>query len=161
TILAGSTTAMVTVPILNDNIYEVSESFFVNLLNPVSATITDNQGLGTNRDDGTGTGGTDNDLPTLSVSNVTATEGTDPFAAFIVSLSNPSTQAIGLSLTLANGTALGSGTDFGNTTTTNLQVSYNGGATWQNATTATIPANTTSVLVRTPITNDALDEANE
>jgi hypothetical protein len=112
-------------------------------------------------DDGTGTGGTDNDTPTLSVSNVSVTEGTDAYATFSVSLSNASTQSTSVSLALGGGTATGTGTDYGSGTATNLQVSTDGGTTWTNATTATIAAGSTSVLVRTPIINDALDEANE
>ena len=64
-------------------------------------------------------------------------------------------------LTLANGTATGGGADFGAADASNLQVSTDNGATWINATSATIAAGTTSVLVRTPITDDALDEAAE
>ncbi|MFZ6820699.1 hypothetical protein, partial [Undibacterium sp. Ji22W] len=53
------------------------------------------------------------------------------------------------------------GTDYGSATATNLQVSTDGGTTWNNAATATIAAGATSVLVRTPITDDLISEVNE
>ena len=99
--------------------------------------------------------------PTLSVTNATVTEGTNTHAEFTVSLSNPATIDVFFNLTLTNGTATGGGTDFGAADATNLQVSTDNGLTWNNATTATIAAGTTFVKVRTPITDDALDEAVE
>jgi hypothetical protein len=123
----------------------------------VNATITDPTGVGTIRDDGTGLGGTDNDIPALSMSVPVATEGLSPFAIFTVGISNPSTTDITFDLALANGTALGGGVDFG----AGLEVSTNGGTTWTPATSATIVAGTTFLLVRTPITDDLLDEGPE
>ncbi len=46
---------------------EANETFFVNLAGPSNATIADSQGLGTINDD--------DPTPTLSVSDVTVTEG--------------------------------------------------------------------------------------
>jgi hypothetical protein len=43
----GETTKTVTVPIVGDTIGEPDENFFVNLSNPVNATLNDTQGLGT------------------------------------------------------------------------------------------------------------------
>nr|CBA31110.1 hypothetical protein Csp_C26910 [Curvibacter putative symbiont of Hydra magnipapillata] len=157
---ANVATQTITVSINNDTVFEGAESFNINLSNAVGAVITDSQGVGTIRDDGTGTGGTDNDTPTLSVSSPTVAENAG-FAQFTVSLNNASTTATSVNLALTNGSATGTGTDYGSATATNLQVSTDGGTTWSNATTATIAAGTTSVLVRTPITNDALDEVNE
>ncbi|WP_407518247.1 hypothetical protein, partial [Acinetobacter baumannii] len=55
----------------------------------------------------------DNDpAPTISVNNVTATEGTDQYEVFTVSLSNPSSGPIVFNPTLSNGTAI-VGTDTG------------------------------------------------
>ncbi|MDP3420721.1 MAG: Calx-beta domain-containing protein [Thiobacillus sp.] len=157
----GVTSQTITVPITNDAIYEGSETFNVTLTAPTNATIATPTGVGTIRDDGTGgPPGTDNDTPILSVSSPVVEE-IGGFAVFTVSLSNQSTQATTLSLALANGTATGGGGDYGSTTETNLQVSTDGGATWVNAASVTIPALQTSVLVRTPITNDTLVEGNE
>ena len=51
---AGVTSQTITVAITNDGVYEGSEDFHVNLTSPTNATITDNQGVGTILDDGTG-----------------------------------------------------------------------------------------------------------
>ena len=57
----------VTVPVNGDLLDEANETFFVNLTNPSNATIADAQGLGTI---------TDNDpAPSLSINDVTVTEG--------------------------------------------------------------------------------------
>ena len=93
-------------------------------------------------------------VSTATITNPTVTEGSDPFAVFTISLSGPSTTATTFSLTTNNGTATGGGTDFGPA----LEVSTDGGTTWTASTTATIAAGATSVLVRTAINNDTLDE---
>jgi hypothetical protein len=98
--------------------------------------------------------------PTLDVSNISVTEGVtagvNPNAVFMVSLSSPATAPVTVSLSLTAGTA-GLGTDYQNA----LQVSTDRGLTWSaaGATSATIAAGTTFVLVRTPIVNDAVAEA--
>ncbi|MCH7687993.1 MAG: hypothetical protein IH899_15155, partial [Planctomycetes bacterium] len=51
TIAAGATSTTVTVKVQGDTMVEADETFFVNLSNPVNATIADNQGLGTIRND--------------------------------------------------------------------------------------------------------------
>ncbi|WP_425584668.1 Calx-beta domain-containing protein, partial [Viridibacterium curvum] len=160
TFAPGVTTQTITVPITNDTVYEIAETFNVNLVTPTNATISDALGIGTIRDDGTGPGGSDDDIPTLAVSSPTVLENAG-FAQFTVSLTNPTTTATTVSLALANGTATGTGTDYGSGTATNLQVSTDGGTTWTNATSATIAAGSTSVLVRTPITEDAIAESAE
>jgi VCBS repeat-containing protein len=157
----GVSTQTITVNIANDTLYEGLETFKVDLSNVTNATISDSQGIGTIADNGTGAGGTDNDTPTFAVSNVAVSDQSPGFANFIVSLSNASTAATAFSFALANGTATGGGTDYGAAGATNLQVSTDNGATWSNATTATIPAYSTYVLVRTPITADVLNEVSE
>ncbi len=148
----GVTSQIITVPIVNDALFERSENFTVNLSGAVNATIADGTGAGTIRDDGTGLGGTDNDTPTVTVSNVTGIEGTDTHAVFSVGLSNASSTPITVNLALTAGTA--GGADFG----PGLEVSSDGGTTWSAAGSATLAAGRTSVLVRTPIIDDALDE---
>ena len=157
----GETTQTVTVPILNDTLFEQSETLSLNLSGAVNAGIADATGAGTILDDGTGGGGTDDDTPTLSVGNVSTVEGTDPFAVFSVSLSNASTTPVTFNLTLANVSALGSGTDYGTGGVGNLQVSTDGGLIWTDATSATIAAGSTSILVQTPITDDVVNETTE
>jgi hypothetical protein len=51
TFAPGQTTRTILVPTVNDGVIEPTESFFVNLSNPVGATIADGQGIGTITDD--------------------------------------------------------------------------------------------------------------
>lgn len=161
TFTAGMTSLTIMVPILNDSVFENSEAFHIDLSNPSAATIADNLGVGTILDNGGGNGGTDNDTPTLSVDNVSRMEVTDPYAVFTVSLSNLSTTSVTFDLTLADVTATGTGTDYGTGGADNLQVSTDGGFSWIDATSATIAAGETSVLVRTPIIGDGVSESAE
>ena len=161
TFAPGVTIQTITVPILNDNVYEGAETFRVDLSTPTNATIADGIGIGTIRDDGAGAGGTDNDTPTLAVSSITVSDQAAGFATFVVSLSNPSAVATTFNLALANGSATGGGVDYGSAGATNIQVSTNNGATWENATSATIPILGTYVLVRTPIIPDVAFEVSE
>jgi hypothetical protein len=97
----GTIAQPITVPVTGDRVFEGNETFVVNLGGPVNATIADGQGLGTIVDD---------DLPGLSINNVTAVEGTT--AAFTVTLApvNP-TQTVTVNYTTANGTA-SAGSDY-------------------------------------------------
>src|SRR5678815_426860 len=82
-----------------DLLDEANETYFVNLTNPTNATIADNQGLGTI---------TDNDpLPSLSINDVTVTEGNTGTvnANFTVSLNAPSGRPVTVDFATANGTA--------------------------------------------------------
>ena len=51
TFTPGQTSRTVTVTVLGDTVFEGNETFFVNLTNPVNATIADSQGQGTIVDD--------------------------------------------------------------------------------------------------------------
>ena len=82
-------------------------------------------------------------------------------AVFTVSLSRASDAPVTLQLALADGTARGAGVDYGSTGPDNLQVSLDGGTTWVDATTVTLPPGATSVLVRTPVVDDARREGDE
>jgi hypothetical protein len=84
---------------IHDTTYEPDETYFVDIKNPVNATVGDGRGTGTilNNDP----------VPTISVNDVTSPEGdagTTPFE-FTLSLSNPSHQAIGVAYATADGTA--------------------------------------------------------
>ena len=151
----GVTSQTITVSITDDNVFELAETFNVNLVTPTNATIADALGVGTIRDDGTGLGGTNNDTPTLTVSSPTVLESAG-FAVFTLALSNPAAGPTTVSLALANGTAI-SGSDF----TPALEVSTDGGTTWAPASSATFAAGATSVLVRAPIVNDTTAEPSE
>ncbi|MEO6409614.1 MAG: Calx-beta domain-containing protein, partial [Burkholderiaceae bacterium] len=155
TFAPGTLSQLVTVAILNDTVYESAETFTLNLATPVGASLGNAASLTTIVDDGSGTGGNDNDTPSLAVSSPSVSEGAG-FAMFTVSLSNPSTAATTVSLATTPGTAT-AGADY----LTALEVSTDGGATWHAGSTATIAAGATSVLVRAPIVDDTIDEFDE
>ena len=95
----GQTSKTVTVLVNGDLLDEGSETFFLNLTNPVNATISDGQGLGTiTNDDG---------APGLSVNDVTVTEGDSGTtnATFTVTLAPASGQNVSVNYATADGTA--------------------------------------------------------
>ena len=151
----GEITKQVTVALANDTLFEVSESFSVLLSNPSAGVTASNQpGVATIKDDGTGSDGSDNDTPTLSVSNVTLSESS-PYAFFVVTLDHASTQAMNFTPGLLSGTAT-VGTD----TSTILQ--YFNGTVWQDVAGAiTIDAGATNVVLRVAMTNDSTYEGAE
>jgi T1SS-143 domain-containing protein len=158
TFAPGVTSQTVTVAITNDTPFESAETFNVNLTTVTEATIADNLGIGTIRDDGTGAGGTDNDAPVLSIGNVTVAENVaGGYAVFTVSLSKTSPLATTVDFGITPGTA--GAADY---ILAGMQVSTDNGTTWVNGMSATfVPGQTTNVRVRVPIVNDTLDEASE
>jgi glucose/arabinose dehydrogenase len=105
TITAGLPSTSIAVTINGDSTFEGDESFFFNLTNPTNATITDNQGIGSiNNDD---------PLPSISINDVSVTEGNAGTVntGFTVSLSNPSNQTITVNYATADSTAT-AGSDF-------------------------------------------------
>jgi hypothetical protein len=90
------------VTIKDDSTDEIAETFFVNLSNPINITIADGQGV-VNIDD--------NDGPTISINDVSVTEGSTrnavAIATFTLSLSAPSVQAITVRIATADSTATG------------------------------------------------------
>ena len=88
-----------TVTVNGDTLDEANETYLVTLSNPTNATILDGQGLGTITDDDT--------PPTVSVNDVTVTEGNsgNVNATFNVSLSTASGQAVSVNYATADGTA--------------------------------------------------------
>lgn len=104
TIPAGQTGKTFVVTINGDTADENDETFFANISNVSGATVTDAQGTGTIVDnDGSG-GGT----PSISIADVTVTEGNSgtTAATFTVSLSAPSANAVTYNIATANGTAV-------------------------------------------------------
>jgi hypothetical protein len=98
----GETSGEIIVQVNGDTKYEVDENFFVNLSNPTNATIADNQGVGTIQNDDA--------LPTLSISDVSISEGNsgNTEANFVVNLSEQSSIPINVQFTTVNGSAIGS-----------------------------------------------------
>jgi disulfide oxidoreductase YuzD len=104
----GVTNQQVTVVINGDTTVEPNETFYVNLTNATNATITDSRGTGTITND-------ENALPTISINDVTVTEGNSgsgtTIIAFTVTLSAVSSQTVSVNFATANGTAI-SGSDY-------------------------------------------------
>ncbi len=96
---SGQLTQPITVTVNGDTTFELNETFFVNLTSPTNATITDNQGTGTITNDDA--------QPTISINDVSVTEGNSGTvtATFTVSLSRTSSQTITVNYTTADGTA--------------------------------------------------------
>src|SRR2546428_508148 len=99
TFTPGQVTKTVSVPVVGDTLNEIDETFFVNLTVPVNATISDTQGLGTIQDDDA--------PPSVSVTDVSVTEGDagTTNASFVVSLSAASGKTITVDYATADGTA--------------------------------------------------------
>ena len=137
TIAAGATTATIDITVNGDVLDEVDETFGITLSNPSNATIADGSGLGTITDDDV--------APTLSVDDVSVTEGNagTTTATFNVTLS----AASGKTVTLDWATAVGSAT---------------AGADYVAATgNRTIAAGTTTATIGITVNGDLLDEIDE
>ncbi len=133
----GQTSQPLGVPVVGDTVFEANENFFLNVSNPVNATLADNQGVGTIVDDDA--------PPTISISDVSVNEGnsgTTP-AEFTVTLSSASTQTVSVNYATANGTA----------TSSSDYVAANG--------TLTFAPGQTSQPLAIPVVGDTVVEANE
>lgn len=99
TIPAGSSTYTFTVLVNGDTLNEPTETFFVNITNVTNAVVADGQGLGTIVND--------DPLPSLTINDVTLTEGNTGSvnATFTVSLSTASGQTVSVNYASADGTA--------------------------------------------------------
>ncbi|AVH64785.1 Calx-beta domain-containing protein [Nostoc sp. 'Peltigera membranacea cyanobiont' N6] len=96
----GETSKTLSIGVIGDNKFETDETFAVNLLGATNATITDNLGVGTIIND--------DNQPTISISDVSVTEGnigTTTNANFTISLSNPSYQQITVNYNTNDGSA--------------------------------------------------------
>jgi hypothetical protein len=100
----GETMKTIAVQVNGDNIDEINETILVNLTSPVNATLGTAQGTVLIQDD---------DGPTLSIGDVSVTEGNSGItnAVFTVTLSSASVQDITVNFSTVDGTAF-SGGDF-------------------------------------------------
>lgn len=101
----GDLTKTITILVNGDTLDEPSETFFVNLSNPVNGSLVDGQGQGSI---------TDNDpTPSLSINDVTVAEGDSltTTATFTVTLSAASGQAVTVNFATADNTAV-AGSDY-------------------------------------------------
>jgi len=105
TFTAGQTMQTITVSILGDVSPEADETLFVNLTNPANATIGDNQGIGTIKNDDA--------LPALTISDVTLSEGNSGATSFdfTVTLTPASAFPVTVNWASADNTAI-SGSDY-------------------------------------------------
>ena len=101
----GDLTKNVDVTVNGDTLFEVNETFVLNLSNPINVVITDAQGTGTILDDDT--------APTVSINDVSITEGNSGTknASFTVSLSTLSGATTTVDYTTADGTTT-AGSDY-------------------------------------------------
>ncbi|GHW81956.1 putative RTX toxin+-binding domain fused with VCBS repeat, Cadherin-like and large exoprotein involved in heme utilization or adhesion [Vibrio cholerae] len=156
TVPTNTNSFSVQVTTIDDNIYEGNETFTLsgagtNSIVTGTATITDD---GSN-------GGTDDSPVVNGISSPTVSEGES--ATFDVSLSNASTIATTVTLTLAGDSAT-AGTDF---TSTEVTITYQDGST-QTVTvnddgsfSVDVPANTTTFSVSVQTTDDNVYEGSE
>ncbi|HKS08021.1 MAG TPA: Calx-beta domain-containing protein [Pyrinomonadaceae bacterium] len=137
TFTPGQQSQTVSVTINGDATFEPTESFFVNLTNPVNATLSDSQGVGTITND--------DFRPRISIDDASVSEGNSgtTTAGFIVSLTNPSSQTITVNFATAPGTAT-AGSDY---------VSATG--------TVTFTPGQTSRPINITVNGDTVSEANE
>jgi hypothetical protein len=134
TILAGSTTTTVDVPVLDDAVYEGDETLNLDLSGEVGGTLSDSQGQGTiTEDDAT---------PAISVDSPAAGEG-DGTLTFTISIDAAAAVNTSVDFATADGTAA-DGADY----------------TAQFGT-ATILAGSTSTTVDVPVLDDSLYEGDE
>lgn len=133
----GVTTRTITVPVIGDLAAEANETFSVNLANPLNATISKAQGIGTINDDDT--------TPSLSINNVTVTEGNSGTtnAQFTVTLSAASSQTVTVDYVTGDGTATAP-SDYDS-----------------QAGTLTFPAGTTTRTINVAVKGDTTPEPNE
>ena len=134
TIPAGSSTGTISIPILEDNIDENSESFELNLTNSNLGSIADNQGIGTIND---------NDAaPQISINDNSIIENGGN-VTLTLSLTNPSAFDIDVDYTTSDGDAI----------STNDYTTLAG--------TLTIPAGNTTATLSFTINDDLIDENDE
>ena len=137
TFTAGQTTRTIAVVVNGDTAVEPNETFTVNLASPTGATILDGLGVGTIV--------TDDSLPSLSIGDISVSEGNTgtKVAALTVTLSAASASPVSVTYATANGTAT-AGTDYAAV----------GGS-------VTFPAGTTSQTVNVTVNGDTTVEPNE
>ena len=101
---AGDTTKTFDVPVIGDTVLEANETFFVNLSGATNSTIVDGSGLGTINND---------DMASVSISNVTLAEGSSGTTNFVftATLAGAVQGGFTVPVSSADGTAV-SGSDY-------------------------------------------------
>ncbi|MDZ8138979.1 MAG: Calx-beta domain-containing protein [Nostoc sp. DedQUE04] len=117
----GETSKVISIGVIGDNKAETNETFSVNLSGATNAAIADSLGVGSIIDD--------DNQPTISISDVSVSEGntgTTTNANFTISLSNPSSQQITVNYNTSDGTAQVSDSDYNSASGT---ITFNPGET--------------------------------
>jgi ethanolamine utilization protein EutQ (cupin superfamily) len=135
---AGSTTAMISVPISNDTIHESDETFTVTLSNPTNATIATGTGTGTIQDNDA--------VPSFAISDVTQNETGSGEAAFT------------FTVTKSGDTALSSSVEF---TTQDDTATVADNDYVANTGILTFAAGDTTKTITVQVKGDAINEATE
>ena len=133
---AGTVSRTISVSLIQDNVFEPDETFFVNLANATNAAIADAQGQGTISND--------DPQPGITIAGFASPQegtGTTNNASFEVRLSNPSHQTITVAFATADGTAI-AGTDY---TATSGTITFNPGETTKSVSVALIGDSTDEV----------------
>ncbi|MCM2280926.1 MAG: hypothetical protein NDI61_03670, partial [Bdellovibrionaceae bacterium] len=138
TIAAGATEATFMVTTSDDALDEVDETYQMNIVNPVNATVADGTGVGTIQDNDT--------APTISVADVSVTEGSGAGTSEAI-LTITASVASGLGITVDYATANGTASQPGDYTSTSG--------------TATIAAGSTTTTLTVAIARDTADEQDE
>ena len=137
-ILAGASSTTISIPIVDDAIQEVDETFTVSLSNPIGGAV-----ISPTASSATVTIVDNDALPTLSIADVTVDEAVGN-AELAITLDSPSPSAVSVNFATSDGTAT-------------APADYASVA----ATTLTIPAGATSATVQIPVNDDTLDELDE
>ena len=132
--LPGETTRTIIVPLLDDALHEMDETFRVTLANPVGAIVADDEAIGTITDD--------DEPPVLAVADMSASENAGTMA-FEVTLREVAATRVAVDYATADATAL-AGQD------------YSAAA----GTLAFLPGETTRTII-VPLLDDALHEMDE
>ena len=144
TITAGNQTYQFTVTVNGDAIVEANETFLVNVSNVTGATIGDGQGLGTIQND---------DSPTLSINDVSASEGNSGTTVFTFTVTSSLPAPAG-GITFDIATADGTAQDDTPPSEDNDYVA-------KSLTAQTITAGNTSYTFAVTVNGDTLVENNE
>jgi len=147
TITAGNSTYNFAVTINGDLNVETDETFFVNVTNVAGATVVDGQGVGTIQNDDSAA------VPTLSINDVTLSEGNTGTTTFAFTVSLTSAAPAG-GVTFDIATADDTAQDDNPATEDNDYVA-------QTLTTQTIAAGNTSYTFNVTVNGDAVVEPNE
>ena len=144
TITAGNQTYQFTVTVNGDAVVEPNETFFVNVTNVTGATVGDGQGVGTIQND---------DSPTLSINDVSASEGNSGTTTFTFTVTSSLPAPAG-GITFDIATADGTAQDDTPPSEDNDYVA-------KSLTGQTITAGNTSYTFDVTVNGDTVVEANE